>query len=115
MRRSVSVTGKDEVTAFDGHVAAKAAAQAGSIDRFAVVELGESPAAGRRVFFGVLDHKLYVGGVSRHERLLMAKHLVVFLGGDILPGEARDDGSVWKRKLTLTIGLHRDIVSEHGT
>jgi len=49
--QSGRVAGEDKVTTFYGHVTGKAATQTRSIDRFAVVKLGESPTACRRVFF----------------------------------------------------------------
>src|SRR5450432_2022952 len=95
----------------DWHVAGITTSEGCRLNRFAVVKLRETPAASRSGFFRVLNHKLHVCSISRHERLRTTEDLVVFLGGHILPGEPGNDCTVRERKLTFPIGFDRDVVA----
>src|SRR5580704_9351050 len=64
------VTSEDKVAGLDSLVAGKTGFEYCLGGRFAVVELTEPPAARRRIFSGILDHKLdTVLGGPGHERL----------------------------------------------
>src|SRR2546430_1875915 len=97
--RSGSVTGKDKVVGFGWLVAGKAGLVDCFVGGFAVLELRESPASGRGVFFGILDHELDVGGWASHKGLFASEDFVVFFGRNIAPRQPGDDGAVgeWKR------------------
>jgi hypothetical protein len=60
---------EDQVAISDGLVAGKAGFEHRLVVGFAVIELSESPAAGRGVFLGVFDHELNVRGGARNEGL----------------------------------------------
>src|SRR5262245_4799131 len=87
------------------------------VGRFAVLTEGRvSPTADGRVFFRILDHELQVGirGRASHERLVTAKGFVVFLRGDVAPGDSAYDSTFRERKLALPIRLDRYVVPENG-
>src|SRR5262245_24974579 len=111
--------GEDIVAIFDLRVALKATLERCRVAKgFAVVKLRVSPAAGRSVFAGVLDHELdAVLGAPGDERLFLAKGLVVFLRRVVTPGDAGDDRAVRKRRLgfpRFPVGLDRYIVAQDG-
>ncbi len=81
------------------------------IGGFASDKLSEPPAAGRRVFPGVLDHELNaVHGRPGHKRLATTEDFVVLLRQDVFPGEPGNDGAVRERKFSFPADLERDFV-----
>jgi hypothetical protein len=65
--------GENKVSSFDRLVTRKAGFVHRFVGRFAIFELGVSPAAGRGVFSRVLDHQLNINGGPGNERLSTAK------------------------------------------
>src|SRR5687767_13050719 len=108
------VTSEDEVPG-GGLVTGKAGLVHRLVGGFAVVEMGEPPAAGRGVFLRVLDHELdAVLGRARHERLVTAEDFVVFRRGDVIPREPGDDRAVRERALAFAKCFDRDVVAQDG-
>ncbi len=84
--------------------------------RFAVfLGVCVSPPAGRGIFFGILDHKLNVGGLAGNKLLWIAEDLIIFLGRDVTEVQRGDKCAVRKRKLRVVVGLDRHIIPQnHG-
>src|SRR5262245_34346518 len=96
-------------------MAGKAGLEHGLVGGFAVVELSESPAAGRGVLLRVLDHELKpVLWRPGHERLGTTKDLVVFLRRVVAPGQSGNDGAVRERKLAIPVSGDRYVVAQNG-
>src|ERR1700739_2682633 len=76
----------------------KASCGYGLVDRVAACKLSESPAGGRGVVFGVLDHELNIPGLPCNERLFTAKDFVVFFRPNVAPGQPGNDCAIRERK-----------------
>src|SRR5436190_1542937 len=102
----MGVTGEDKIAGLDRLMTGVAALHERRVGRFAVVEVSVAPAAGRSVFFGVLDHELNaVLGTAGHEGLRPAKGYVVFLRRVETPRQPGDDGAIRKRDLSFAVCL----------
>src|SRR5262245_60682893 len=75
----------------------------------------EPPAARRRVFFFVLDHKVSVRWAPGNERLATAKDLGVSVRRGVTPVQGGNDSAVRVRELPFAVGLDRYIVAQNGT
>src|SRR5262249_39125148 len=81
---------------------------------FSIFKLSESPSARCSIFLRIFDHELNIRRWPRDERLLMAKDFVVFLLGAVSPREPSNNCAVRNRKLSFTIGLGCNIVSQYS-
>src|ERR1700677_3371756 len=97
------VTGEDKVTSFGRLMARKAGFGHRLIHRFTVRELSESPAAGRGVLSGILDHELNISGRPRNERLFPAKDFVVLRRRHVTIGQPGNHCAIRERKLSFPI------------
>src|SRR5262245_40538021 len=112
---SARVAREDQVALGDGRVAGKALLDHGLAGRLAIIEMLESPAAGRGVLLRILDHELdAVLRGAGDERLRTAKGLVVLLVRHVAPGDAGNDGAVGEGERALAIGLDRYFVAQDG-
>src|SRR5580700_1295952 len=108
------VTREDKITR-SHRVAGRAGFQQRLVARFAIgVEVPESPAAGRRVFFRVLDHELNVGGRAGNERLYAAKDLVILIRRYVAVVQSGYDCAVGIGELSFAERLDRYIVAQNG-
>src|SRR5258707_146189 len=97
-------------------VSGKARSMFRFVSRLSVyVKLSVPPPTGCSVSFCILDHELQVPirGGSGNEGLIAAKYLVVFGGGDVVPRESCNNGTVWERLLSLAIGVDCFIVAQN--
>src|SRR5580693_5185249 len=108
------IPSKDKVGRFGLLVAGEAAFHKRRITSFAVCEVTESPSAGRRVLFGVLDHKLNVRRGPGNERLGLPEDFVVFVRRDITVVQSSNDGAVRVRKLVIPESGVRYVVAQNG-
>src|SRR4051794_34070382 len=90
-------------------VAGEAGAMLGLVGRLAVHKATKSPAAGRGIFFGILNHHLDGGGLTRNRRRRKFGRLFPF------PGALDQNCPVRERKLAALIGINRGPVADDGT
>jgi hypothetical protein len=111
---------KNVVTVFSRRVAGEALCVQRFVARFAVREVGETPAAGCGVFLRILYHELNVhrgpgkGGVEAGAGKTGSQGFLVGVRGVFVPVQGRNFGAIRKRQSPVAESLDGKVVAQFG-